>query len=99
MDLCLRHNWGEGVVVRSTDVGPQHVHQEVDMGGKQPRERCTYSHVDWMEGAIEASGGIPHIRKTTCMHDGAPSCVYEIEWEMADRASPASRPVKSQDVV
>jgi methyl-accepting chemotaxis protein len=87
MDLCLRHNWGEGVTVQTTDVGPGHVHQEVDMGRKQPRERCTYNHVGWMEGVIDASGGIPHIRKTACMHDGAPRCVYEIEWEMADKSS------------
>ena len=92
MDLCLRHNWGEGVVVRATEVGPRHIHQEVDMGRKQPRERCTYNHVGWMEGVMEASGGIPHITKTACMHDGAPCCVYEIEWEMADKSElPARR--------
>ncbi len=91
MDLCLRHNWGEGVVVRARDVGPRHIHQEVDMGRKQPRERCTYNHVGWMEGVMEASGGIPHITKTACMHDGAPCCVYEIEWEMADKSSLQAR--------
>ena len=92
MDLCLRHNWGEGVVVRATEVGPRHIHQEVDMGRRQPRERCTYNHVGWMEGVIEASGGVPHITKTACMHDGAPCCVYEIEWEMAGSAASAQLP-------
>lgn len=82
MDLCLRHNWGEGVLVRVFDVGPNHVRMEVDMGGKQPRERCTYNHVGWMEGVIEAAGGIPHIKKTRCMHDGDPFCEYDISWEM-----------------
>jgi hypothetical protein len=82
MDLCLRHNWGEGVLVRVFDVGPNHVRMQVDMGGKQPRERCTYNHVGWMEGVIEAAGGIPHIKKTRCMHDGDPFCEYDISWEM-----------------
>jgi methyl-accepting chemotaxis protein len=82
MDLCLRHNWGEGVIVRYFELGPNHIRQEVDMGRKQPRERCTYNHVGWMEGAIIAAGGIPHITKTKCMHDGAPFCEYDISWEM-----------------
>jgi len=83
MDLCLRHNWGEGVIVRNFELGPNHIRQEVDMGGKQPRERCTYNHVGWMEGVIITAGGIPHIKKTKCMHDGAPYCEYDISWEMA----------------
>jgi len=83
MDLCLRHNWGEGVVVRNEYLGPRHVRMEVDMGRKQPRERCTYNHVGWMEGVIDASGGVPQIRKTRCMHDGADFCEYDIRWEMA----------------
>ncbi len=81
MDLCLRHNWGEGVVVRTIDLGARHVRQEVDMGRTQPRERCTYNHVGWMEGVIEAAGGVPRIRKTKCMHDGDPVCEYDIVWE------------------
>jgi hypothetical protein len=83
MDLCLRHNWGEGVVVRVFDQGQNHVRMEVDMGKKQPRERCTYNHVGWMEGVIDAAGGIPQITKTKCMHDGAPFCEYDVRWEMA----------------
>ncbi len=83
MDLCLRHNWGDGVVVRNTPLGQNRVLMEVDMGRKQSRERCTYNHVGWMEGVIEAAGGVPHIRKTKCMHDGAPYCEYDVAWEMA----------------
>ncbi len=90
MDLCLRHNWGEGVVVRNVDLGPKHVRMEVDMGGKQPRERCTYNHVGWMEGVIEASGGVPTIRKTRCMHDGAPFCEYDVRWETSGAGAAAS---------
>lgn len=85
MDLCLRHNWGEGVVVRNFELGPNHIRQEVDMGRKQPRERCTYNHTGWMDGAIIAAGGIPHIKKTKCMHDGAPFCEYDIAWDMAKK--------------
>ncbi len=81
MDLCLRHNWGEGVIVRNFEVGPNHIRQEVDMGKKQPRERCTYNHVGWMEGVIQTAGGTPHIKKTKCMHDGDPYCEYDIHWE------------------
>jgi len=86
MDLCLRHNWGEGVIVRTFDLGANHVRQEVDMGRKQPRERCTYNHVGWMEGAIETAGGVPYIHKTKCMHDGDPFCEYDIRWEPASAA-------------
>lgn len=82
MDLCLRHNWGDGVVVRIVDVAENHVRMEVDMGKKQPRERCTYNHVGWMEGVIEAAGGIPFVKKTRCMYDGAPFCEYDVRWEM-----------------
>lgn len=82
MDLCLRHNWGEGVIVRCFDLGENHVRMEVDMGRKQSRERCTHNHVGWMEGVIDASGGIPHITKTKCMHDGSPFCEYDIRWEL-----------------
>jgi methyl-accepting chemotaxis protein len=82
MDLCLRHNWGEGVVVRIQDLAANHVRMEVDMGKKQPRERCTYNHVGWMEGVIDAAGGVPYIQKTKCMHDGAPFCEYDVRWEM-----------------
>jgi methyl-accepting chemotaxis protein len=87
MDLCLRHNWGEGVIVRSFELGANHIRQEVDMGRKQPRERCTYNHVGWMEGVIITAGGIPHITKTKCMHDGAPYCEYDISWEMPRQAT------------
>jgi hypothetical protein len=87
MDLCLRHNWGEGVIVRTIELGPNHIRQEVDMGCKQPRERCTYNHVGWMEGVIVAAGGVPHIRKTRCMHDGAHFCEYDIAWEMPAKAA------------
>ncbi len=83
MDLCLRHNWGDGVIVRSHQLGPNHVRQEVDMGGQQPRERCTYNHPGWMDGVIREAGGIPHINKTKCMHNGDPYCEYDIRWEMA----------------
>jgi methyl-accepting chemotaxis protein len=89
MDLCLRHNWGEGVVVRNFDLAANHVRQEVDMGGKQPRERCTYNHVGWMEGVIEAAGGVPRIRKTRCMHNGDPVCEYDISWELPAPAKTA----------
>lgn len=81
MDLCLRHNWGEGVIVRNFELGPNHIRQEVDMGKKQPRERCTYNHVGWMEGVIQTAGSIPHIKKTKCMHNGDPFCEYDIRWE------------------
>ncbi|MCG3207029.1 MAG: hypothetical protein FOGNACKC_00629 [Anaerolineae bacterium] len=97
MDLCLRHNWGDGVIVRSKDIGPNHIRQEVDMGGKQPRERCTYNHVGWMEGVIREAGGIPTIKKTKCMHNGDPCCEYDIRWEMAaekDRQPQRQQPVK-----
>jgi hypothetical protein len=87
MDLCLRHNWGDGVIVRTIDLGPNRVRQEVDMGRKQPRERCTYNHVGWMEGVIREAGGIPHIKKTQCMHDGAAFCEYDIRWEKAPAQS------------
>jgi hypothetical protein len=86
MDLCLRHNWGDGVVVRNTELGANHIRMDVDMGRKQPRERCTYNHVGWMEGVIEAAGGVPRITKTACMHDGAPACVYDVAWEPAGPA-------------
>jgi methyl-accepting chemotaxis protein len=88
MDLCLRYNWGEGVVVRVKDLAKNHVSMEVDMGKKQPRERCTYNHVGWMEGVIDASGGIPYIKKTKCMHDGDRFCEYDIRWEMNPSAKP-----------
>ncbi len=87
MDLCLRHNWGDGVIVQNTEVGADHIRMQVDMGRKQPRERCTYNHVGWMEGVMDAAGGVPHIRKTACMHDGAPFCEYDITWEIADRGA------------
>ncbi len=87
MDLCLRFNWGEGVVVRVFDLAANHVRMEVDMGKKQPRERCTYNHVGWMEGVIDASGGIPYITKTKCMHDGAPYCEYDVRWEIQKKAA------------
>lgn len=83
MDLCLRHNWGDGVVVRIFDLAENHVRMEVDMGKKQPRERCTYNHVGWMEGVIEAAGGIPYIKKTRCMYNGDPYCEYDVRWELA----------------
>ena len=60
------------------------------MGRKQPRERCTYNHVGWMEGVIDASGGVPQIRKTRCMHDGADFCEYDIRWEMAGTTAAAA---------
>ncbi|NMC54417.1 MAG: hypothetical protein GYA48_12360 [Chloroflexi bacterium] len=82
MDLCLRHNWGDGVVVINEELGENHILQKVDMGRKQPRERCTFNHVGWMEGVIREAGGIPHIRKTRCMYDGHPYCEYDIRWEM-----------------
>ena len=88
MDLCLRHNWGEGVVVRVFDLAQNHIRMEVDMGKKQPRERCTYNHVGWMEGVIDASGGIPSIKKTKCMHDGAPYCEYDVSWTLDPAAKP-----------
>ncbi|MCG3207028.1 MAG: hypothetical protein FOGNACKC_00628 [Anaerolineae bacterium] len=95
MDLCLRHNWGDGVIVRSKDIGPNHIRQEVDMGGKQPRERCTYNHVGWMEGVIREAGGIPTIKKTKCMHNGDPCCEYDIRWEMAaEKGVQFNEPVK-----
>ena len=81
MDLILRHNWGEGVVTRTVDIGPNHVRIEVDHGLQQSRERCTYSMVGWSEGIVDAAGSIPHIEKTACMHDGAPACVYDVAWE------------------
>ncbi len=81
MDLCLRHNWGEGVTVKTFELAPNHIRQTVDMGRQQPRERCTYNHVGWMEGVIEAAGGVPHIRKTKCMHAGDPVCEYDIRWD------------------
>lgn len=93
MDLCLRHNWGEGVIVRNTDLAENHVYMQVDMGRKQPRERCTYNHVGWMEGVIDTAGGTPSITKTKCMHDGDPYCEYDIRWETAKtkagKAAPA----------
>ena len=92
MDLCLRHNWGEGVIVRVTNLAENHVRMEVDMGKKQPRERCTYNHVGWMEGVIDAAGGIPSITKTKCMHDGASCCEYDVRWEMAKTNGRVSRP-------
>jgi len=64
------------------------------MGRKQPRERCTYNHVGWMEGVIIAAGGVPHIRKTKCMHDGDPFCEYDISWETPGK-SPAA-PLKER---
>ncbi|MCE1253521.1 MAG: methyl-accepting chemotaxis protein [Anaerolineae bacterium] len=90
MDLCLRHNWGEGVVVRVKDIAQNHILMEVDMGKKQPRERCTYNHVGWMEGVIDASGGIPTIKKNKCMHDGAPYCEYDVSWTIDPTAKPPS---------
>jgi methyl-accepting chemotaxis protein len=91
MDLCLRHNWGEGVKVQVSDIAPNHVLMKVDMGKKQPRERCTYNHVGWMEGVIDASGGIPYIKKTKCMHDGAPYCEYDVRWDMYQEAPVAKQ--------
>ena len=82
MDLCLRQNWGEGVVVINKEIGENHILQKVDMGKKQPRERCTYNHVGWMEGVIREAGGVPYISKTRCMYDGHPYCEYDIRWEM-----------------
>jgi len=91
MDLCLRHNWGEGVMVRTIELGQNHVRQQVDMGKKQPRERCTYNHVGWMEGVIIEAGGVPHIKKTRCMYNGDPFCEYDISWEMAAEKSVVRR--------
>lgn len=87
MDLCLRHNWGDGVIVRIFDLAENHVRMEVDMGKKQPRERCTYNHVGWMEGVIEAAGGVPYIRKTRCVYNGDPICEYDVRWEMVSTPS------------
>ena len=99
MDLCLRHNWGEGVVVRNQELGKNHIVMEVDMGRKQSRERCTYNHVGWMEGVIDAAGGIPHITKTQCMHDGAPCCVYDIRWELDAGAQSSSKRERQKQAV
>jgi methyl-accepting chemotaxis protein len=83
MDLILRHNWGEGVVTKTTDIGPDHVRIEVNHGLQQSRERCTHSMVGWTEGIVDTAGCVPRIQKTACMHDGAPACVYDIAWEPA----------------
>ena len=83
MDLILRHNWGEGVVTKTFDLGPDHVRIEVDHGLQQSRERCTHSMVGWSEGIVDAAGCSPHIEKTACMHDGASACVYDVAWEPA----------------
>jgi methyl-accepting chemotaxis protein len=91
MDLCLRANWGEGVIVRNFELGPNHIRQEVDMGKKQPRERCTYNHPGWMEGVIDAAGGVPQIRKTKCMYNGDPYCEYDIRWSVPEGAKAAPR--------
>ena len=94
MDLILRHNWGEGVKTKTTDLGPNHVLIEVDHGKQQSRERCTYSMVGWSEGIVDAAGSRPHIEKLACMHDGAPACVYDVSWEpLSARASPGANRV------
>jgi methyl-accepting chemotaxis protein len=81
MDLILRHNWGEGVMTRTVDLGPSRVRLEVNHGLQQSRERCTQSMVGWTEGIVDAAGCVPHLQKTACMHDGAPACIYEVMWE------------------
>ena len=83
MDLILRHNWGEGVVTNTVDIGPNHVRIEVNHGLQQSRERCTHSMVGWAEGIVDTAGCVPHIEKTACMHDGATACVYDVAWELA----------------
>ncbi len=83
MDLILRHNWGDGVVTKTVDVGPNHVVIEVNHGLQQSRERCTHSMVGWTEGIVDTAGCVPHIEKKACMHDGAPACVYDVAWESA----------------
>jgi methyl-accepting chemotaxis protein len=83
MDLILRHNWGEGVVTKTVELGPRSVRLEVDHGRQQSRERCTFSMVGWTEGIVDTAGCVPTVLKTACMHDGAPACVYEVAWEPA----------------
>lgn len=89
MDLILRHNWGEGVVTRTVELGPRHVRIEVDHGRQQSRERCTYSMVGWTEGIVDTAGCVPTLRKVGCMHDGAPACVYDVAWEPAPTGAAA----------
>ena len=83
MDLILRHNWGEGVVTKTVDLGPSHVRIEVNHGMQQSRERCAYSMVGWTEGIVDSAGSVPNVRQTACMHDGAPACVYDVAWQPA----------------
>jgi methyl-accepting chemotaxis protein len=91
MDLILRHNWGQGVVTKTTPLGPDHVLIEVDHGRQQSRERCTHSMVGWTEGIVDTAGCQPRVRKTACMHDGAPACVYDIAWDRVPAGAAGSK--------
>jgi methyl-accepting chemotaxis protein len=93
MDLILRHNWGEGVVTRTTDLAPDHVRIEVNHGLQQSRERCTHSMVGWTEGIVDTAGCLPHIQKKACMHDGADACVYDVAWELPTSRAATGRTV------
>lgn len=87
MDLCLRHNWGDGVIVRNHQVEPNHVCQEVDMGG-QPRERYNYNHPGWLAGVIREAGGIQHItRLNACtMATLIASMIFAGKWPQTSSA-------------
>lgn len=93
MDLILRHNWGEGVVTTTSDLGPDHVRIEVNHGLQQSRERCTYSMVGWAEGIVDMAGCLPRIQKTACMHDGAAACVYDVAWEPRKSGAATAPPI------
>jgi methyl-accepting chemotaxis protein len=91
MDLVMRHNWGQGVISRVYDLGERHIRLEIDHQKKQPRDRCEFNVPGWMDGAIEAAGGIPNVKHTRCMHDGSPFCEYDVQWEIAKNVPAATQ--------
>ncbi len=81
LDVILRYYWGE-VPVRVEEVGPKQLRVKVEKTGAITRELCHYNLPGWMDGAIEAAGGKPQVRKVKCVHDGDPRCEYDVTWVM-----------------
>jgi hypothetical protein len=89
MDLIIHHYWGQ-MAVRVLSEGERYIRLQVDKSDAILPEMCRYNLPGWMEGAIEAAGGRPQVRKVRCTHDGHACCEYDVRWEMAPQSAPSS---------
>jgi methyl-accepting chemotaxis protein len=79
LDVILRYYWGE-VPVRVETIGPNQLRVKVEKTGAITRDMCHYNLPGWIDGAIEAAGAKPQVRKVKCAHDGDPCCEYDVSW-------------------